>query len=583
MLLSFGACSDDEYTELFLDPSKVTEPQVPNLFTGVLLRCRDYSNYGYGRFFGFDSQFVGKFAQTFGFGVGTGMYQPGYAASANGQNGAVYMAMMDYKKMLAMLDEMLETEQTAFEAYRLGAMVNLYDWFLACVDIFGDMPFFEACQLPLTNDIVASYAKYDKAEDIYSAIMDELKVAGEKFSDPTLNKHKSFNPNDIVNQGDFKKWALYANSVRLRAAIRISQYGSLTDKGKAAIKEILENPDKYPIVESNDNNIFLKNDHSGDLNYEGGGGLGDWTSCRMASGAIVDRMLSNGNWKKTIEGGKDVHIPGSGAYLPETDDPRICLLYTMRRGTGGDGAQSYNYSAVIRNPLMKDSIFYIGVNLSEYYTDPGYYDDGGHSEIVQGGFFWQNKNFEHVQITAAEMLFCKAEAYHRGWGVAKDETKAEAAFKEGIKQSIELYYHWNDVNNNASTEIVEIPDNAEIEAFAAARWASSVNPAIPYSAADPHLDAILTQKWLHWGIFFSRHGWSQIRRTGLPKLIYPRSGGIIDWAPDRWRYTADERNYNPYYPGEANDTYYDKAFWADPNGMRHSVYSNGAWTDQYGD
>jgi hypothetical protein len=167
-------------------------------------------------------------------------------------------------------------------------------------------------------------------------------------------------------------------------------------------------------------------------------------------------------------------------------------------------------------------------------------------------------------MTASEVLFCKAEAYHRGWGVAKDDAKAEAAFKEGIKQSIELYYHWNKVNNNTATEIVTIPDNAEIEAFAAARWASSVNPDIPYSAAEPHLDAILTQKWLHWSIFFPRQGWSQIRRTGLPKLIYPRSGGIIDWVPDRWRYTADERNYNPYYPEEANDTYYDKGTSKNP-------------------
>jgi hypothetical protein len=72
-------------------------------------------------------------------------------------------------------------------------------------------------------------------------------------------------------------------------------------------------------------------------------------------------------------------------------------------------------------------------------------------------------------------------------------------------------------------------------------------------------------------------------RTGVPRLIYPQASGSVNWAPDRWRYDEGERYCNPSCPGLENDTYYNKLFRADPRGMRHSVYSSGVWTDQYGE
>jgi hypothetical protein len=294
-----------------------------------------------------------------------------------------------------------------------------------------------------------------------------------------------------------------------------------------------------------------------------------------------------GNWRKTVVDGKDVHVPNTGRYVPGVDDPRILLLSFMRNGERLNTSQ-YSASLLALDPsgLWQDSLCFVGIDMSVYRPDDSYYDNVYTSEVMQGGFFWQNKNFEQVQMTASEALLHKAEAYQRGWGVAKDETKAKEAFVEAVKKSIELYYHWNEVNNNNATVGVEIPSDEELEAFAEARWNTSVNPDYPYGTSgepDVHVDAILTQKWLHWGIFFSRQAWAQIRRTGVPKLIYPQAGGIVTWAPDRWRYDEGERYYNPHYPGAENDTYYSKLFWADPRGMRRSVYSNGVWTDQYGD
>jgi hypothetical protein len=567
----FNGCADDDFNSKFLDPTKVTSASVPNLMTGVFMRAGDYTIYGYYRYFAFEPIFMGKFAQTFGYSRSTSMYLPGWDDYAEGQYGRFYDCMSDYVKLLAEYDALSEEEKVSYEAFKLAAMVHLYDWLLACVDMFGDMPFSAACTLPLTMDISASQSVYDKAEDIYSTVMKELKVAGERFNSANLVKLSLFNTNDIINQGDFGKWARYANSVRLRAAIRVAQHGSLTAEGQAAIAEILGNPTQYPLVETNDDNIFPYNYKSGDRNLRGGGGF-DWTTCRLAASPIVDRMLQSGN-----------HYAGgpvtAGQYVAG-DDPRILLLFTLRSGLGNDNEpQAYNYSHVLAGEAKP--LFFYGVG-TDTDVEIAMYGASPFSEIIDKGFFRNNYEFEHVLMTASEVLFCKAEAYHRGWGVTKNEAEAKKYFKEGVKQSILLYYHWNEDSDQPSTKDIPTPDIASIEAFADARWQSSINPAIPYDAADPKLDAILTQKWLHWGIFFPRQCWSQIRRTGFPKLIYPGSGSErLPWAPDRWRYPLDERSYNRNYPGESVDTYYNVLFWADPKGMRHSVKSGDTWTDQY--
>lgn len=583
-LLPFSGCKDEDYNDKYLDPSKVTETQIPFLMTGTFLRMRDYSTFGYYRYYCYDIAFMGKFAQTSGYATSETMYDPGHALYAEGQNGAVYLAFMNYKKLQKDFDALSEGEKEATKAYLLATRIHLYDWFLACVDIFGDMPFSEACTLPFTGDLVESYAPYDKAEDIYSTILDELREAAEAFADPNLYKHNKFDAQDFVCSGDFNKWARYANSLRLRAAIRISQFGSLTQKGKDIIKEIIENPTAWPLVDSNEHNIMLRNDHTGELNLEGGSGLSE-TSGSTAAGSLIDRMLSHGNWQsRRLAGGGYEHVPETGKYYPGIDDPRLPLLYTMRGRSATGASLTGNYTRIVEDPAYADSLFFIGTDYKSTFLDPDYFTDMGTGQIISGGFFRQNTNFEHVQITASEVLFCIAEAYHRGWGVARDDVKSKEYFKQAVIQSIKLYYHWNDINSGNQTQKVTIPNDEVLNNFAEARWETSLNPNLPYDRTDPKIDAILTQKWVHWGFFFPRQSWSQIRRTGLPKLIYPTSNGLPrDWAPDRWMYCKEERNYNPYYPGEENDTFYGKIFWADPRGMRHSVYSNGTWTDQWND
>lgn len=545
VLLTLGACSEYDFDSKYEDPSKVTTVSISNLMVGVFQRVKDYDLYEYNRFFGFDSQFVGKYAQTFGYTYSSSMYTPGYTPFIDSQWDNLYSALTQLRKLESLYNEESTGQQEQDEVFLLAARLQVYDFFAATVDVFGDMPFSKACTLPLTNDVQQSYAPYDKAEDIYRTILSELKEMAPRFR--TIPVPRNFSTQDFINWGDMDKWERYANSLRLRLAMRVASQGELAEEGRAIIKEILENPTEYPLIEEQANNVFITNQKSGQLNFTAGSGLGDWVTNRLASGPVIDRMLSHGNYNM------ESSDPLTGTYVEGTDDPRILLYYKPVK-------------IVNRNTGQTDEHRYLGTDVSvsdeltEYYNsqaeDELITTNKGFSQITQNGFFWQNDKFDMLIMASPEIHFIKAEAYAMGYGVAQDMTRAEEEFKTAVSQSIRLWYYYDSIGTGENTRRYEAPTDEAIAAFADARWKSS-----DYT---DKLDAIITQKWVHFAFLVSREAWSDLRRTGYPSgLVFPEVAGTIPNVPNRWRYPTTEVNYNPYYKDvQAEDTYYTKLFWA---------------------
>lgn len=545
VLLTLDACSEYDFDSKYEDPSKVTTVSISNLMVGVFQRVKDYDLYEYNRFFGFDSQFVGKYAQTFGYTYSSSMYTPGYTPFIDSQWDNLYSALTQLRKLESLYNEESTGQQEQDEVFLLAARLQVYDFFAATVDVFGDMPFSKACTLPLTNDVQQSYAPYDKAEDIYRTILSELKEMAPRFR--TIPVPRNFSTQDFINWGDMDKWERYANSLRLRLAMRVASQGELAEEGRAIIKEILENPTEYPLIEEQANNVFITNQKSGQLNFTAGSGLGDWVTNRLASGPVIDRMLSHGNYNM------ESSDPLTGTYVEGTDDPRILLYYNPVK-------------IVNRNTGQTDEHRYLGTDVSvsdeltEYYNsqaeDELITTNKGFSQITQNGFFWQNDKFDMLIMASPEIHFIKAEAYAMGYGVAQDMTRAEEEFKTAVSQSIRLWYYYDSIGTGENTRRYEAPTDEAIAAFADARWKSS-----DYT---DKLDAIITQKWVHFAFLVSREAWSDLRRTGYPSgLVFPEVAGTIPNVPNRWRYPTTEVNYNPYYKDvQAEDTYYTKLFWA---------------------
>ncbi len=159
-------------------------------------------------------------------------------------------------------------------------------------------------------------------------------------------------------------------------------------------------------------------------------------------------------------------------------------------------------------------------------------------------------------MASPEIHFLKAEAYAMGYGVAQDMSKSRRRIQDGcqpVRHAL-LLLRLNRFGENCRR--YDAPASEEITDFADAKWNSA--------AYADKLDAIITQKWLHFGFLTSREAWSDIRRTGYPSgLVFPEVSGTIPNVPNRWRYPSTEVNYNPYYKDVADtDTYTEKLFWA---------------------
>ena len=102
------------------------------------------------------------------------------------------------------------------------------------------------------------------------------------------------------------------------------------------------------------------------------------------------------------------------------------------------------------------------------------------------------------------------------------------------------------------------PGDDVVKAYATRLWASYTDK----------LDAILTMKWVHFGIFQATQAWTSIRRTGYPMLTYPTDTDAKDIKdlPNRIKYpnstkASNKQNYDAVVAtqGDKSET---KLFWA---------------------
>ena len=107
------------------------------------------------------------------------------------------------------------------------------------VDAFGPVPFSEA----LNPDILQP--KYDDAAEIYDQLFDMLDDAIAKID---VDAEAFPESQDLLYEGDMEGWLKFANSLKLRMAITISDVNPT--KASSLVAEVLAND----LIESNDDN-----------------------------------------------------------------------------------------------------------------------------------------------------------------------------------------------------------------------------------------------------------------------------------------------------------------------------------------
>src|SRR5690606_28486700 len=99
------------------------------------------------------------------------------------------------------------------------------------------------------SDYQSSYPAYDRAQDIYATMMDELKEISTELNTITVSDaiQQRFATQDIINNGDVELWAKYCNSLRLRILMRVSESSEFASRANEEMAEIIGNPATYPL------------------------------------------------------------------------------------------------------------------------------------------------------------------------------------------------------------------------------------------------------------------------------------------------------------------------------------------------
>lgn len=358
-------------------------------------------------------------------------------------------------------------------------------------DIFGDIPYSEAA-------IGKSDAKYDSQKDIYAAVFKELKEAVDE-----LNKNKSdqaaYKDNqDLIYNGDMKKWVRLANSLRLRYALRLAYVDPQTAKaeGEAALAAT------GGLLQSNDDNAGV---------YISGTGANGWPLFQISGWGEFCMSKTMENILKNTS---------------SVADPRMPMWFGH---TNASSAAAPEFKG-IPNGLSTSG-------LGEYSADDRSYVWG-----LQAMPNWNTKDdntstfnvpIRQKVMNYAEVCLLKAEAALRGWAGAGD---AQANYEAGIRASIE-----GERAMVADQSLCPATNDQTYITTGSVKWDAS-------AGFETHLEQIITQKWL--ALYPNgTEAWAEFRRTGYPRLT-PVAQSQETTLPQgtfikKLRYVDDELRENP--------------------------------------
>ncbi len=347
-------------------------------------------------------------------------------------------------------------------------------------DLWGPVPYSEAWTGENT------LPKYDTQESIYRDViakLDEantlLRGAGEDIA------------GDIMYNGDLLKWQKFANSLRLRLLLRMS------DKDVAFVttemtKMIVTADTLYPIFSDNEDNAQLNYLGSAPNNHPMNENRKTRDDHRVSK-TLTDMLRTNAvyiDWRITIY----AEVSGLGDFNG------------MQNGLTSSQAASFNGNG-IKNTSKVGSYF-------TQATAPG------------------------MLMSYAELQFILAEAALKGYITGMGATEAEVYYKEGIMGSyaqygnnlVDLVNYYFSVGATTSDELAE-------DFYQNDSWGWDPNPAVA-------MEKIATQRWVA-SFDQGLQSWIEWRRTGYPLLVAGPENMNNDKVPQRIPYPTDEAARNP--------------------------------------
>ncbi|GHT14699.1 hypothetical protein AGMMS4956_13000 [Bacteroidia bacterium] len=523
MFAGINGCSDNDFADLYPDPSKTSTVSCEKLMTGVFYSALTYTKpvrYGIEylnlTIYGMNSQTVGYANNGYTFRVGS---------APDNRWKDFYKMVAQFRMLEETYDKLDDAGKADYEVFVLLAETFVYEQLQQMVDVFGDMPFSKAGTLAITGDAATSKPAYDKAEDLYTTMLDRLgaintRLAALQTAGLSTIAQAYLPKQDYICNGNLAAWQRFTNSLRLRVALRAASNGSLTSKAQGVLKDIIENPGTNPVIENNAQNILIAADNDGfdpHLDEDGAHGIRD---------------------AYTADDGRNQTAPQS--LLDKlTGDPRLSIMFKQKGG-------AYRGMAHTENEAAQDVDWRAGLY-----------------SVVDSATFGWNSKYPGILFTAAEVAFIKAEAFNNGWASGN----AENAFKEAVAQSVEFYFYLNGLSDYRTPAVA--PTSTEVSTLVNTLWSGTYTDAA---------EAIGTQKWIHFSLILQREAWAELRRTALPVLTFQDITGAraFNLPVDRFMYPESEYLYNKdNYPADASRNAVTenkrKLFWAKPTGWYQTI------------
>lgn len=567
-LLLATSCSDASFDSKYKDPSKTATVGVPQVFTGILYKGNKWMNPVYYRYY-VQSTTSGFYSGVIGNANERGRFRGASEGYYNTRWQDFYDMLTQYRLLEDNYNQLSDAEKPANKIFLLLGRTVMQAQLHEVMSLWGDVPYTGASTLWKSSNYADAKAKdvYDSDVDTYKQILVDLKEVGDYFAAGNLNTNGVANlkrQDFTLADGSIDIWRRYVNALRLRIALHLATNGECVTVARAAIKEILENPTTYPLIDDNTQNQGVAADtQTDDFNY----------------GKSVSQALCGSSYCSGSQAMLDaMNIPANG-YPNANTDPRLPLVYDPNP-SGRYVAYDVTKSNTDIANLGTDSIKVYqnkGIKSANYYCVID-------SQAVQGWATYQgNEHLPACWINAAEVNLSKAECYLKGYGVATDLSKAKACFIAGVVQSFEYYKdlktnstlyksidasHFNDSYNGKRK--MALPTTTQAQTYAMQLWDGSEK-------------VIATQLWLNFGFINELEAWNVVRRTGYPKVTFATDTQVSNYPSPAHRlpYPSDELTYNAENVQAAiarkyrePTGYYTKLFWANTQDYYQMVTSH---------
>lgn len=511
LIVGSTSCQKADFEDSYANPSKISATSIEKQYAGYLFSNSEYVLPSYWNYFVVLRTTLNRYNQAVGWVNSSNQYVPG-AASIKDRWENYYKFLAQFRELENVYAKLPADEQKDKRIYMITATIYLYDHTQKVVDLHGDIPFSAAGKLGANGgDYENSLPKYDKAEAIYTKMLDDLKEFATELNTITVKNEiqTGFKNQDIVNSGNLMLWKEYCNSLRLRILTRASGAASFQSRYASETAAILASPANFPVIASNADNIQINvRDLNSGLNSKGfRGGLEDWDG-NLAGKAMIDHMKTN-------------------------SDPRLRAMFQPGVNAGG---------------------VYNGLDPMESSSTQTTLVAGGKLSIYNRSTLSRNQFFPGVLMNAAEVSFMTSEAYLR----TGNNAAAKTAYNDGIKKSIQFYYGLRTVSNDNDSGPLTPTTDDEIAVYTAkVNWDNAANTA-------DKLSLLATQKWIHFSVVQPNESWAEIRRLDGPSLTFEvDNANVLKQPAFRWLYASTEPIYNTknYQEVQSKDNLTTRIFW----------------------